>query len=255
MSFRSLVVAGLKWQALLIVGQQLLSLAVFTVLARLLQPSDFGLMGLTYIYFALAGFIADQAIGAAIVQTAKLERDHLDTGFWYSIAWALLLCGTTLVLANPLAALLGDPRLAPILRWSSLSLVLASGAWIQNALFTRDMDFRRPAIRSLVGQLSGGIVGISMAVSGWGVWALVGQHITGTAVGTILVAILSSYRPRLRFSLPHLRELLRFGIPLFVNWVVGRYLRTGGQDSRSGARYVVPGYFERFGTGLFPAAT
>ena len=116
MSLKAKVAQGLKWQAVTIVGRQLLSLLVFTTLARLLDPSDFGLMGLTYVYLMLAGMLTDQGIGTALIQRANLQREHWDTAFWFNLGCATLLCLGTIALANPLASLLGEPRLAPLLQ-------------------------------------------------------------------------------------------------------------------------------------------
>jgi O-antigen/teichoic acid export membrane protein len=220
MSLRSQVTGGLKWQAIMVVGRQLLSLAIFTILARLLGPAEFGLMGLTFIYLTIVGYLADQGIGTALVQRAQLDPEHLHTAFWFNFGCAAFLCGTTLLLAEAISTLLGEPRLASLLRWTSISLLFNASSAIQNALFTRQMDFRRPALRALVGQIAGGGVGIGMALTGYGVWALVGQQITGSAVGALFLAIAAAYRPALRFSWRHLRELLGFSSPLVANWLL-----------------------------------
>jgi PST family polysaccharide transporter len=125
-----------------------------------------------------------------------------------------------LLLAEPISELFGEARLASLLRWTSVSLLFIASSAIQNALFTRQMDFRRPALRGLVAQLAGGAVGVGMALSGYGVWSLVGQQLTGSAVGALFLVIASPYRPALQFSWPHLRELLSFSSPLSINWLL-----------------------------------
>ena len=223
MSLKKQVVGGLKWKTVLILGRQLFSLLIFTTLTRILGPSEFGLMGLTFIYLTLVGFLADQGLGSAIIQRADLQPAHLHSAFWFSLGTAFLLWLSTVLLADSVARLFDEPRLAPLLGWASLSLIFSSTVAVQNALFTRDLEFRRPAIRSLVAQAVGGAIGISMALSGWGVWSLVGQQLGASLTGAITMATMSSYRPALHFSLPHLRDLLRVSFPLVINWVMALF--------------------------------
>lgn len=220
MSLRAQVTQGLKWQAVNIAGRQLFSLVVFTLLARLLDPADFGLMGLIYLYLLLTGMLTDQGMGTALVQRASLQPQHWDTAFWFGIGCASVICLSTILLAAPLALLLGEPRLTPLLRWASLSIVFTAAASIQQTFFAREMDFRRPALRNLVGSLAGGSVGICMALTGCGVWALVGQQLASALSGTAFLWLVSTYRPTLRFSYPHLRELLGVSSSVFISTLI-----------------------------------
>lgn len=221
MSLGSQVSQGLKWQAVNMGGRLLLSLGVFGTLSRLLDPADFGLMGLVYVYSSFVGLLADQGVQAAVIQRANLEPGHVDTSFWFGLGCAGVCCAGTILLAHPLSTLLGDARLAPMLRWTSLGLIASAGASTQQALFSREMEFRRPALCSMVSQLVGGVVGVGMALAGQGVWALVGQQLAVSVASMVLLSSMSAYRPGRRVSLRHLRELLTFGGPLLINWVLG----------------------------------
>ena len=92
MNFKTQVAKGLKWQALSILGKQLLSLVVFTTLARILDPEAFGLVGLVSVYLFFVGMFADQGIGAALIQRKTLDKAHKDTAFWTNIGCSILLC-------------------------------------------------------------------------------------------------------------------------------------------------------------------
>jgi len=206
-SLKTQVAKGLKWQAISIVGRQLLSFAVFTTLTRLLDPSAFGLVGLISVYLGLVSMFAEQGIGTALIQRQTLETAHLDTAFWFNFICSAVLCLGTIVFAHPIAAFLGDAELVSPLRWSSLVLILSALSTIHSTLFIKAMDFRRPTIRVLLSSAVGGTVGVGMAFAGHGVWALVLQQLTTAATGTIFLWSVSSYRPALKFSLPHLRDL------------------------------------------------
>jgi O-antigen/teichoic acid export membrane protein len=216
MTLRGQAIQGLKWQAIELVGRQLLSLAVFTALARLLEPAAFGLMGLIAVYLAFVGMLAEQGLGTALIQRHQLEPEHIDTVFWTNLALSAAICGVTIALARPIANAFGEPSLASLLRWGSFALIINSLAAVQGRLFVREMNFREPALRLLLGNLAGGAIGVTMALSGMGVWALVGQQLGTAVVGSMFICIASSYRPTLRFSMHHLRDVWRVGGAVFV---------------------------------------
>jgi PST family polysaccharide transporter len=215
MTLKAQVAHGLKWRAIDIIGRQLLSLIVFTALARLLEPSAFGKVALVGVYMAFVSMFADQGIGDALVQRSKLKPEHLNAAYWFNVGCAVFLCAATIVFAGPVSRLLGEPGLVPLLRWMSPALVINAISAIHATLFIKAMDFRRPTIRTLVGNALGGIVGVSMAVAHYGVWALIGQQLTASLGGAVFLWVASPYRPSLKFSLPHLKELLGVSSSVF----------------------------------------
>lgn len=235
MNLKSQVANGLKWQAINLLGKQFLSLFIFTTLARLLDPAAFGLVGLVSVYLVFVGMFVDQGIGSALVQRSKLEHEHLDVAFWCNFGSAALVCIATILLAGPIANLMGEPRLAPLLRWSSAVLVINALSTVQASLLTKSMDFRRVTIRALLGNAIGGVVGVILAFAGYGVWALIGQQITGAIAGSIFLWSVSDYRPNFKFSTRHFRELFEVGSSVFASsffWffssrldqlIIGRY--------------------------------
>src|SRR5688572_22101410 len=107
MTLKRRTATGLRWQAIDVVGRQLLSLAVFTTLARLLQPTDFGLIGIVLAYLAFISMLVDQGIATALVQRQALEASHLNAAFWFNLVCALTMCGVTVLLADVLASVAG----------------------------------------------------------------------------------------------------------------------------------------------------
>lgn len=214
---------GLKWQVIEIGGRQLVSLVVFTTLARLLDPGDFGLLGLAGVYLAFVGMFVDQGLSTAVVQRSELEPEHLNAAFWFNMGSGVVACLTTMALAGWIAQVFNEPRLGPVLRWSSLTLVINATAAVHGALFTRGMDFRCTAARTCVANVSGGIVGVGMAIGGYNVWALVGQQLTAALAGACVLWFASTWRPALVVSLPHLRQLMTVGVSVFATgllWAV-----------------------------------
>jgi O-antigen/teichoic acid export membrane protein len=236
MSLHSQAARGLKWQAIEIGGRQLLSLLVFSALSRLVTPADFGLIGLVGVYLLFVSLFVQQGIGMAIVQRRDVEPGHLDAAFWFGMAGASLLCLATMALAEPVSRIFGEPRLPSLLRWASLVLVVDASAAIHGTLFMRNMDFRRPAFRTFLANGIGGLVGVTIAFAGGGVWALIGQQLGASAASAAFYWSASPWRPCWHFQWRYLKDLLRLGSAVFVSdilWsvsnrmdqlIIGRFL-------------------------------
>lgn len=203
---------GLAWTVVDTWGRQLLNLVVFLFLARLLVPEAFGLVALATVFVAFAQLVVDQGMGDALIQRREVTRSHIDTAFWVSVAMGLLLTVTAQLLAGPLAGLLNEPDLEPILRVLSLTFVLSAVSSIQIALLRRELAFRSLAVRSIAASLGGGVVGIALAYFGFGAWALVWQLMTAAAVSVVALWSVSPWRPGWRVSVREFRELFSFGI-------------------------------------------
>lgn len=210
-SLQGRVASGLTWTVLHTWGGQLLQLAVFVVLARLLLPVDFGLVALAAVFVSFAQLVVDQGLGDALIQRRDLTRSHIDTAFWVTLLTGVLLTVAGMVVAHPIALLLGDPKLGPILQVLSLTFTLSALSSIQVALLRRALDFRALAIRVLVAIAGGGAVGIALAAIGAGPWALVGQQLASAVLSVVVLWRFTAWRPRLEASGRHFRELFGFG--------------------------------------------
>lgn len=203
---------GLGWTIIDQWGRQGLSLLIFAILANLLFPVDFGLVALASVFVGFAQIFVDQGLGDALVQRRTLTRGHIDTAFWVAIATGALLTGAGIVLAIPIAALLGEPALEPVLQVLSLVFVLSALNSIQTALLRRELAFRSLALRTLFAIAGGGVVGIAMAYANFGAWALIGQTLAQAALAAAVLWTVSPWRPGRQFSSAHFRELFGFGV-------------------------------------------
>ena len=206
------VARGLSWTVIDIWGRQAVNLLIFLVLARLLTADDFGLVALAAVFVLFAQIVVDQGLGDALIQRREITRSHIDTAFWVAVATGALLTGAGLILAGPIADLLNEPDLAPILSVLSLTFVMSAMNSIQIALLRRELAFRSLAIRSLVAAAGGGVAGVLLAVLGFGAWALVGQLVASAALSVVTLWAVSPWRPSLHASREHFRELFSFGI-------------------------------------------
>ena len=156
-------------------------------------------------------------LATALVQRADTEPEHWDSAFWLNVVWCLLLTGVGIATSGLWANLNGEPELKPVVQVLSL-LVIAEGLhMVQEAVLQRELRFKRLAIRSNVAAVLGGVTGLVLALNGAGVWALVAQQLVIEFSSVVLIWALSDWRPRLRFSMRHARELLPFSSGVFLS--------------------------------------
>jgi O-antigen/teichoic acid export membrane protein len=210
-NLRQRTVFGLGWNAATQALAKALQFAVLIVLAHLLSPREFGLVGMIFIFTGFASSIADMGLSASIVQARALSDDNLDSVFWLNIAIGAALT-TIFILAAPLiSGFYGEPRL-PLLTFAvAFNFILGSASIVQYALLQKSLDFRRRFWIETIAISISGIVAIVLALAGAGVWSLAGQSLCGNAIRTATIWRLSSWRPRRRFDPAAVKELLRFG--------------------------------------------
>lgn len=197
-------------------GRQSANYVVFLLLALLLTPRDFGVVSLAASWIAFLSVFGELGFGAALVQRAKLEPGHLSTTFALNLVAGALLTGLGVFTAAPLARFFHTPDAAPVFVVLSLGFLLNAPGLSQAALAQRELRFRDLAVRDTAAAVVGGVVGIGLALMGWGVWSLVAQTLTTTATGTVLLWRLSPWRPRRsEVSWARARELWGYSSKIF----------------------------------------
>ena len=209
---RQRVARGVTWTLIDSWGAQLLGLVIFAILANLLLPEDFGLVALAAVFVAFAQLLVDQGLGDALIQRPRVTRSEMDTAFWVAVVTGVLLTVIGIIAAWPIAAVLGEPRLVPIIQTLSLSFVLAALNSIQIALLRREMRFRSLAVRRIVAVGGGGAVGVAIAVVDPSPWALVGQQLASAAISVLTLWTVSPWRPGFQISRADFRSLFSFGM-------------------------------------------
>ncbi|MBD2448764.1 MOP flippase family protein [Nostoc sp. FACHB-152] len=211
-NLRQKAVRGVLWSALESWGRQLISVGIFVVMARLLDPQTFGLVALATIFLNFLQIFLDQGLSQAIVQRQDLEKEHLDTAFWANLGVSALATILSIAGAGLIADLFKEPQITPIIRCLSLSFIISGFSSVQEAIFQRKLAFKPLAIRSLIAVIIGGIVGVTMAFMGFGVWSLVGQQLTSSVAQVLVLWWVSDWHPGFRFSQKHFKELFAFGV-------------------------------------------
>lgn len=194
--------------------RRLSGLVVTAVLARLLAPTDFGLVALASLAVQLLGIITELGITSALVQRLTVNDEELSTGFWLGLGFSTVLATVGFAAAESIALLFHQPRIAPLLRAMMFILPFASLGQIGDVILQRRLDFRSIATIDWVsGMVSAGL-GVSAAFAGWGLWALVVQFVSSTAVAVLLRLLMVRWRPILVFDKSVARRILGYGSSL-----------------------------------------
>lgn len=222
---RALVAVG--WNGLQMWGYNFVALGVFVVLARLLEPRQFGLVADAMVIVTLMRVIVDAGFSRLLVQTRTLERIVSDTAFWAAALMGTVFAAATVAAAPLFARLFSQPQLVPLLRALSAIFIFAALDSVPTALLQRELNWRTQALRRLVATGASAAVAISLALGGAGAWALVGQQLTLEGLTVVLLWALVSWRPRLRFSAGAFKSLMSFGArysALRILWFLGSNL-------------------------------
>ena len=225
-----------RWAVVQRWGSRGLNFVFFVLLARLLDPTAIGVVALASGFIAFLQLFAQLGIGDAVVQKRSLDELDRDSAFWLTLISSLVVSILVLLGASPVSRAVSEPALDGVLKGLAVTLPLAGLACIHEAIIQRELRFEKLAVRYLVSYLAGGLVGVTAAASGYGVWSLVAKSVVESVIGTVLVWRLSDWRPRLVFSTQRVKQLWAFGGSMtasrlvdFVNqwagnWIVGLQL-------------------------------
>ena len=245
-SLASRTQSAVAWMASGEIARQVTQFLVGVALARLLTPADYGLAAMALFVVGFVAIFARTGMAEALVQ-----RPVVSSGAWSSVYWLGLglgcLVGLAVWLLAPLAAaFFRDDRVIPLLRALGWLTLLAAAGATQRAWLAKHLRFRLIAQIEWCGVLVGGVAGLALAATGWGVWSLVGANMAGTAAPAVLFYVLCPWRPTWELQSAAVRSALRFGVGLQGFGIVNYFNRR--LDDALIGRYLGPialGYYER----------
>ena len=204
------------WAYVMTWGQLVILLTVTFLLARLLGPAEFGVFAMAMVYLLIVGMFLNQGLSTAVIQRRNLESDHLNSAFWLIMTLSMGLVIASVSLSGWWATVNRVPELAWVIIVLSLMIPLEGISTIHRAVMQREFDFRALAGRLFIASVGGGAVGIGLALSGAGLWALVAQQLSTVVFQTVLLWQARPWRPRLGFSRAHAVELFRFSVGVYL---------------------------------------
>lgn len=181
------------------------------VLARLLSPSDYGIVALPMILLSLAQCFIDSGFSSALIQKPDLTEKDLSTAFYFNIIVGVS-CYILLFLTSPLIAdFYNAPILADVLKVTALSTIFNPLQSVHGAVFRKNLDFRTTSLISIASKITTGVVGLTLAFLGCGIWALVFQGVAGQVMSLCLIWYKSKWRPTTGWSNESFKYLYGIG--------------------------------------------
>lgn len=190
-------------------------------MARMLSPEDYGITALPAIFMAIAGIFASGGFGNALVRKPELKEEDLSTAFYYSMMVGVC-CYIVLFCASPwIADFYNVPVLKPLMRITALSFIYSPLGTVQGVLLKRKLDFKTPAKIFVVCRVLAGVIGIVMAYTGYGVWALVISGLVSGIIGNLITLSIVRWYPKTGWSKDSFQYLWGFGNKMIGSWIIG----------------------------------
>ncbi|TCV94958.1 O-antigen/teichoic acid export membrane protein [Luteibacter rhizovicinus] len=209
-TFKTKTTNAVWWSTLEIASRYGAQFIVTAVLARVLAPSDFGLIAMLLIFTSIAAILVDSGLGTALIQRQRPTPDDETTVFAFAFVASLALAGALILLAPMFAQFFHQPELTGLIRFVSSVLIFGGLATVPDALLTIRLNFKARTLSQTVSSVGAGIAGIALAYAGWGVWSLAWQIVLASALRTLMLWIASGWLPRGRFSPSSLKHLGSF---------------------------------------------
>jgi len=220
MSLKQKTVSGIFWSSIERFSIQGVQFVIGIIMARLLAPSDFGLVGMLTIFLAISQSIIDSGFSNALIRKKDRTEADFSTVFYFNIAIGLFFYLILFFTSPYIAAFYNIPVLESLTKVIALSIFINSFSIVQDAKFTINVDFKTLTKSSLLSALISGTVGIGLAYRGFGVWALAIQSIIGACVRLVTLWIYSGWRPQRVFSTASFKALFSYGSKMLLSGLI-----------------------------------
>jgi len=218
---------GVLWTSGGRVATQFVGVLFGIVLARLLGPEEFGLVGMITVVTGFATLFSDLGLGAAMIHSQETREEQWSSVFWVNIGVGLALTAIVAALAPLVARFFGNPLLAPVTIALSAGFAIAALGIVPATLLKKELAFKRLTRAEMGAFVASGAAGIALAVTGAGVWSLVGQSLVATSVRVVLLWREAAWRPTRQCRWEHVRGLAGFSSNALGFSVINYWLRNG----------------------------
>lgn len=222
-SLKQKAASGMMWTAIHKYSSMIIQFISGIILARLLTPYDYGCIGMLAIFMTLAEVFIDGGFDSALIQKKRPTQEDYSTIFFWNLGMAVLMYAILFICAPVISRFYGIPLLCDVLRVQGLVLFIYAFNIIQKNQLRKKLNFKTLSIISITTSVIALGVTIFMAYKGFGVWALVAQHLIVAAIPAIVFWFLIKWRPVLTFSWQSFKELFGFGVYMFLSLLVNRF--------------------------------
>jgi len=210
-------ISGLTWSFTDNLFNVVIQAIIGIILARLLSPEEFGLIGMTAIFIAISQLFIDSGFSSSLIRKKNCSQNDYSTIFYFNLAAGIIFYLILFILAKPISAFFNEPRLVCIIRVIGVGLVITSFNIIQQVILVKRVDFKLQTKISVISSAISGLIGICMAYSGFGVWSLVWKSISAYFLSAVLFWTWINWCPVKIFNLIAFKEHFKFGYKLLLS--------------------------------------
>jgi teichuronic acid exporter len=219
-SLKNKTVSGLFWSFIDNFSKLGLTFVIGIILARLLGPREFGLIGMITIFIALSQSLVDSGFTQALIRKKDCSQADYSTVFYFNFFVGIILYTVLFFSAGAISHFFDEPQLLLIVQVVGLSIIVNAFTVVQRARLTKAINFKLQTKISIIASLSSGIIGIMMAYKGCGVWSLVFKTLLGFAITSLLLWIWNKWKPSFIFSRNSFKEMFSFGYKLLISGLI-----------------------------------
>jgi O-antigen/teichoic acid export membrane protein len=214
-SVKAKIVSGMYWNVVQLVVNRMFGIAIKLVLARLLLPEQFGIVGMAIVFISFVQVFNDLGIAAALVQKKEehLREAHYHTAFWTGVCWSIALYLFIILAVAPIAALFyKEPILRQIIPFISLGVLSSPVNMVHNAQLNRSLNFKKLSIIGSSSNIFAGLLSLGLAFLGAGVWALAFNSIATIIIAMPMYFRATGWRPKLIWEKEAFKDIFGFGV-------------------------------------------
>lgn len=216
-SIKEKTVSGLIWSFIDIFSNQGITFIVGIILARLLSPYEFGLIGMIIIFIAVSESIVNSGFSNALIRKNNCTEVDYSTVFYFNLFVGIIIFLFLFLSAPLIAKFFNEPQLKNIIRVFGIIIIIDALSLIQRTILIKRVDFKLQTKISLIGTVTSGIIALSFAYNGFGVWSLVFQRLSSRSINTLLLWLWNNWIPLKVFSIESFKELFGFGSKLLLS--------------------------------------
>lgn len=225
MSLKQKTVSGLLWSFIDQFANLGITFIAGIILARLLSPQEFGLIGMITVFIAVSESFINSGFSSALIRKKVCTDTDYSTVFYFNLVVGILFFIILFISAPAIAAFFNELQLKAIVQVLGVVLIIDSLTLIQKTILTKRVDFKLQAKISIIASVVSGVIAIYMAYSGYGVWSLVAQRLLKQGINSLFLWIWNRWRPLFVFSIESFKELFGFGSKLLVSGLIDTLYR------------------------------
>jgi teichuronic acid exporter len=222
MSLKKQATSGFVWTFAQQFGNQISGFVVSLILARILMPEEFGLIGMIAIFVSVGNTLLNSGLTQSLIRSQELEEDDYSTVFYFNLVASIIIYLIVYFSGPLIADFYNQPILTDIVRLYCLTFIISAFSAVQLARLTKNLDFKTQTVIGIPSTIMGGVVGISMAYMGYGVWSLVWSQLTSTLLSSVQLWIYSKWIPGWIFNMTKFKDHFNFGYKITISSLLNR---------------------------------